>query len=153
MALKLGATSPRRMAVGRATGKRWKMKENLHLPRSILGLTMGFPINRFPSKTELWANQRAPSPIVVRAGRRGYKLALPGQPKSIVLDAQVTQQWLVPRTLLASPPVVRLPARWSPPRLPASRHPLPLASRSPIAIAPAPLRSVRSVATRSRLSS
>ena len=53
----------------------------------------------------------------------------------------------------ASPLVARPRVSSSPTRLPASPHPRPVVSRSPIVISPVPSLSVRSVATRSRPSS
>ncbi|TKR57632.1 hypothetical protein L596_030309 [Steinernema carpocapsae] len=60
--------------------------------------------------------------------------------------------WPVPSRPPASRPEERLPASSWPPRPLASRLPQPEASRSLIATVPEPLLSVRSVATRSRLS-
>merc|ERR1712080_342199 len=61
--------------------------------------------------------------------------------------------WLVPSRLPASPLVARLPVSSSPPRPLASLPRLPVVSRSLTATSLVPSLSVRSVATRSRLSS
>merc|ERR1712227_778263 len=61
-------------------------------------------------------------------------------------------QWLALSKLPASPLVARPLASSSLPRLPASPPPLPVVSRSLTATSPVPSLSVRSVATRSRLS-
>merc|ERR1712029_362045 len=63
------------------------------------------------------------------------------------------QRWLVPSRQPASPLVAKHHVSSSPPRPLASPHHLPVVSRSHTDISQAPSLSVRSVATRSRLSS
>ena len=74
-------------------------------------------------------------------------------PSTSINTHNTPQQWLAPSRLPASPLVARLPASSLPPRPPARAPPLPVASRSLTATSPVPSLSVRSVATRSRLSS